>query len=103
MYRAKRVKVTHSLPIRPLDDELVLENDEVALAFLVCHERLELRAERVQEVPSAGLHLLGREEPDPAHARNDACRLRLIGERANLLDLGDQGANMKVSASTKGI
>ena len=78
--------------VRPLDDELVLEHDEVALARLVLHQRLELRAERVEEVACARLDLLAREETDPAHARDDARSLGLVGERAHLFDASDESA-----------
>ena len=57
---------TYDFSIGPLDDELVLEHDEIALAGAVRHERLELCAERVEEVAGAGGEGLRREEADPA-------------------------------------
>ena len=90
--RKIRRQHTHLLAVRPLDDELVLEHDEVALAALVLHEQLEARAERVEQVARAHLHLLRGEHADPAQTRDDAGRLGRIGERADLLDAGDEGA-----------
>ena len=89
---------TYRLAIRPLDDELVLEHNEVALAGGVRHECPELGAKRVEQVPVAHRRLLVREEPDPAQARDDAVRLTLVGERVELLHARDECA---VSASPR--
>ena len=82
---------THRLAVRPLDDEFVLEHHEVALAGGVRHERLELRAERVEQVALTRRDLGRGEEPDPAQAGHDASGLALVGELADLPDLRDEG------------
>ena len=48
--RRERERKTHLLAVRPLDDELVLEHDEVALARGVAHQlqRLQVVAGHVE-------------------------------------------------------
>ena len=76
----------------------MLEHDEVALARAVRHQRLQLRAERVEQVPGLDVRCLGREEPDPFEPGEDPVRLAVVRELANFLDLGDERAEIgKVS------
>jgi hypothetical protein len=42
------VVVTYLLSVRPLDEELVLEHDQVSLTRTEAHELLQLRTEEVQ-------------------------------------------------------
>ena len=92
---------THRLAVHPLDDELVLEHDKVALALLVLHELLQTRAERVEEVARANGRLFLREETDPAEARDDALSLGRVGEAGLRLDRRDKGAASPDSSAKK--
>lgn len=80
-----------------LDLELVLEHDHVPLALLVLHLGLERRAQRVEEV-AARRDGLGREEADPAQARDDALLFRGGGERDEGGDAGEERAANKSEA-----
>ena len=70
----------------------MLEHDKIALAGGVRHERLETRAKRVEQRPVPHRRLLAREEADPLEAREDAARLGLVGERAELARARDERA-----------
>ena len=59
---------THRLAVRPLDDELVLEHDEITFALLVLHKIFKTGAESVEEVACTGLDGLRGEETDPPEA-----------------------------------
>ncbi len=101
--RLERRRARLGRAVRPLDHELVLQHHQVALAGRVRHQRLELRAERVEEVARARRERRGAEEPDPAQARDDARGLCLRGELAELLDAGDKGAVVKGSVVSRQI
>ena len=73
---------THLFAVRPLDDELVLEHDEVPLALLELHEVLHTRTERVEQVAVARLHFLRREQAEPL--------LKTIMPYSPLPNTGDQ-------------
>lgn len=49
---------TYLAAVSPLHHELVLKHDEVPFTLLVLHQRLELRAEGIEEVSCAGLDSL---------------------------------------------
>jgi hypothetical protein len=78
--------------IGPLDDELVLEHDQVTLACVVRHERLELCAEGIKEITRPGVERGGREKADPTQPRDDAVALGFSREVANFFNAGDEGA-----------
>lgn len=86
MQRAREGRA-YLLPILPLDDKLVLQHHEVTLALIVGHERLQPRAERIEQVPRARGGLLGGEEPNPAQTGYNPRCLGLARERARRLDL----------------
>jgi hypothetical protein len=85
--RLKRAGDNLLTAILPLDHEFVLEHDEISLAFPIRHELLQPRAECVQQVPSANLNSLIREQPNPPESRYDAYLLSDIGELRNRLNL----------------
>jgi len=77
--------------VRPLNDGLVLECDEIALTAPILHQRLEACAEGNEKVVLAPLDLLRRENADPAQARGDTSHLGPIREGAGLLDARNEG------------
>lgn len=70
----------HLSTISPFDYELVLQHDKVALARRICHERLQARTERVEQVSSTRNKWLLREEPDPTEAGDNTHRLSSVRE-----------------------
>lgn len=72
-------------------------HDDVTLALGELHLLLEGAAEGV-EVVAAGGDLLGREEPEPPQAGQDARALLVVGE----LDLGVDGGNEVLLARGRG-
>jgi hypothetical protein len=88
----KSTEETYSLAILPLNDELVLQDNDITLAGCVRHQSLQTSAESVKQILSPWLDLLcGREESDPPETRNDASRLRFRWELADSLDFLNKG------------
>lgn len=78
------------LAVGTLDDELVLEHDEVALARGVGALLVERGAERVEQV-ATGRHLGRREEAELAQLRDELAAERGRLEGLERLELGDDG------------
>lgn len=83
---------TNMLSILPLDNKLMLQDDQIAFALLILHQRLELRTECVKKVVILWLDLFQREEPDPLQARYNTVTLGLTREGAQLLDSSNESA-----------
>jgi hypothetical protein len=62
----KKAIETHFFTVLPLNDKLVLQHDEVPFSRLVFHQRLELRAERVEKVPASWFDLVIGEQANPS-------------------------------------
>lgn len=76
---------SYHFPVCPLDHELVLQDNEVALALLELHERLETRTQGIEQVAIAYFGLVTRENSYPLQARDDTSALLFVGKLTELL------------------